>query len=76
MTKDERLAIGEEPQMDTSQDLYGFEGAIKRETEKAILFEVQGGGKEIWLPKSQVELEKSGLVMIPKWLVDKHGLSS
>ena len=61
--------------MDTSQEMYGFEGSIKRETEKAILFELAFKGKEVWLPKSQVEID-DGRVNIPKWLVDKHGLSS
>jgi hypothetical protein len=47
--------------------------AILRSTEKAHLIEVSLGDvmkKEIWFPKSQVEITAAGLV-IPGWLLDQ-----
>lgn len=45
---------------------------IRRETDKAFL--VQDGTKEIWIPKSQIELDQDGgvgdtvVVTMPEWL--------
>lgn len=52
-------------------------GAVKRETEKAILvraelFEVTSGEftihREVWLPKSQTKVLGEGRFEIPNWL--------
>lgn len=44
----------------------------KADTPKAYL--VQIGGEEVWLPKSQCELnEDSMLVEMPTWLAEKRG---
>lgn len=42
---------------------------IVAQTEKAYLLQFDDG-QEFWLPKSQCFLQ----VMIPEWLIDKHGL--
>lgn len=56
-----------------------FEGYVKHETDLAILF--QYGEKEVWLPKSHIELEnylieseKLLTIAIPLWLARQKGL--
>lgn len=45
---------------------------IKHETDKAIMVE-NLKGKDIWLPKSQVEVDSPTEIQIPEWLaVDKE----
>lgn len=44
---------------------------IRHETEKAYL--IFDGTKEVWLPKSQVEVE-DGEVTMPEWLAMEKGL--
>lgn len=56
-------------------DLVDVSGEIHRETAKAILF--FDGTREVWLPKSLVEVEAKGKlfeVTMPEWLAHKHGL--
>lgn len=51
------------------------------ETANAILF--FQGGKKVWIPKSQIQKieleltdgEESAVLVIPKWLASKEGLS-
>ena len=46
---------------------------IKAETEKAVL--ISDGTVEVWLPKSQVEIdEAAGEVTMPEWLASAKGL--
>lgn len=53
-------------------------GNIVRQTEKAILFNFGGG--DVWMPKSQIELDlpespiKAGTLTLPIWLARKSGL--
>lgn len=57
-------------------DLIDLAGELRRETEKAVLF--FDGGREAWLPKSMVEIERGarGLVTVtlPEWLAKDKGL--
>jgi len=50
---------------------------VKHETDKAYL--VSDGVKDVWLPKSQVELDDSqgdeaAIVTMPEWLAKDKGL--
>ena len=54
-------------------------GNIVRETEKAVAFDFGRG--VVWLPKSQIELERptdnisvSGSLVMPIWLAKRAGL--
>jgi len=50
-------------------------GRIVRETEKALLVDVgEGEGKEIWLPKSQCEVEDDCTIVVEEWLAKEKGL--
>jgi hypothetical protein len=61
-----------------------IEGKVKRETDMAILIQVDGEpDNEVWLPKSQIEWESSGGIYsigdeleieIPQWLAEQKGL--
>jgi hypothetical protein len=62
------------------KELHDFTGILKGETEFALRFDF-GTGSEVWLPKSQVEWEKTPdgkgyEVTIPDWLVEEKGLKS
>jgi hypothetical protein len=50
-------------------------GRVKRETEKAVLFNAVGSVKgETWLPKSQIDVVSDSdfdYVFIPDWLLGK-----
>lgn len=47
--------------------------SIENETEKAVLFSISD--EEIWLPKSQIKIEKEDhVVWVPRWLADKNNL--
>ena len=58
-------------------NIFDITARMKRETEKAILVD-DGGGKEVWLPKGQIEIEfnRNGTVTIsaPTWLLEEKGL--
>lgn len=51
---------------------------ILRETEAALL--VSDGGRQVWLPKSQIENPDdlspgdSGEIIVPVWLAEEKGL--
>jgi hypothetical protein len=51
-------------------------GTIQNETPRAILVEVDG--KEVWLPKSRVEVDRmadgTAEIRVPEWLAMKEGL--
>lgn len=67
-----------------NQDLLLFEGKLKYETEKAVLFQFSfqdnRDGTECWIPFSQVSLlhiNKNGgkdKIKIPKWLAKSNKL--
>jgi len=67
-----------------SNDLILFEGKMKKETEKAVLFKFSFqnnlDGVEHWLPFSQVQMlkiDKNGgkdKLKIPKWIARAKGL--
>jgi hypothetical protein len=48
---------------------------VKRETDRAIL--IDNGDQETWLPKSRVEIDRTGdgtaIVFLPEWLAKKRG---
>lgn len=44
----------------------------KRETENAVMVE-NIKGENVWLPKSQVEVDNEGIQM-PEWLAEDKGL--
>lgn len=53
---------------------------IVKETEKAVCVKEseEEGALEIWLPKSQIEIEKTGktaTLTMPTWLYEKSDLS-
>lgn len=55
-------------------DLFEVHVEIKRETGRAILVDA-GLEDEIWLPKSQIEIDdEKGTVSIPEWLAKEKGL--
>lgn len=60
-------------------ELVDIEVTIHAETDLAILVSDDGDkGNAVWLPKSQIEIEKSGktyVVTMPEWLADDKGLS-
>lgn len=45
---------------------------VVHETEKAICV-TDNSGEDFWLPKSQIEVYKSGIVSLPKWLAKERG---
>jgi hypothetical protein len=52
--------------------VYAIANSIKRETDKAFLFEANW---EVWLPKSQIEVYRAdGLIVVrmPQWLHSKN----
>jgi hypothetical protein len=53
---------------------------VKRETEKALLCEIDG--EEVWIPKGQIdddsevyEMGTEGTLIISKWIAEQKGLS-
>lgn len=51
---------------------------VKRETEKAVLIEVCYGDdfkKDVWFPKSQVEIKDEG-VWASSWILDQKSIGS
>jgi hypothetical protein len=54
-------------------DLVDIAGAVRRESDKAVLF--FDGTKEVWLPKSLVEWDAGERTMaMPEWLAQDKGL--
>lgn len=49
---------------------------ILKETDAAYLFDIYGDGeKEVWIPKSQIELDEEDCTFnIPRWLAEEKGL--
>ena len=45
---------------------------VIKETDKAILFELDTG-KEVWIPKSQIEDQTEESIDLPWWLAKKIG---
>jgi len=52
--------------MTKNHDIISVQCMVKHETEKAVLVE-NIKGKDVWIPKSQCEVEDAGL-QIPEWL--------
>lgn len=46
-------------------------GGTVRQTEKAILFMLSDMVTEIWLPKSQIQVEDKFTVQVPVWLAEE-----
>ena len=57
--------------------LHDIEVKIHHETDQAVLVD-HAGGKPVWLPKSQIEIEnqRNGLALVtaPEWLLLEKGL--
>lgn len=49
-------------------------GTLVHETEKAVLWHVEGEDEAIWLPKSQILARDPLNITISSWLADKRGL--
>lgn len=46
---------------------------MDREDKAAVLFKING--KDHWLPRSQIEIDRGGkVVTMPEWLAMNHGL--
>ena len=57
--------------MATRERLYDFEAEQVRETEKAILLDIDG--KTVWFPKYVIEDHGDGCYTIPeKWAIEKE----
>lgn len=59
-------------------DLVDLAVVLKRETDKAWCVDA-GGSADVWLPKSQCELERGGAgradtLTLPEWLAKEKGL--
>jgi len=61
---------------DHASNLVDIAAELRHETGRAFL--IHDGTKEVWLPKSQVEVECSGgdrvIVTMPEWLAKDKGL--
>lgn len=54
-------------------DIIDIACEIRAETEHAVL--ISDGTIEVWLPKSQVEIDREdGTVAMPEWLAIERGL--
>lgn len=64
----------------TDTELVDIVTRIEQETEKAVLVYDDRGNKQ-WLPKSQIEYEKSGVhshvyqITMPRWMAEEKNLS-
>lgn len=57
--------------MHKKHDIIELDLAVKRETDRAVMVE-NLKNKNVWLPKSQVEVDQDG-IQLPEWLaVDKE----
>ena len=53
-------------------DIVDIDGTMKRQTEKAWLIDF--GDKEVWIPKSQIEVDLvDDVVTMPEWLAKDKG---
>jgi len=60
-------------------NIIDIDGAIEHSTEKAVLFHLGDKTKAVWLPRSQIEIEDTGIggihtVSLPDWLALEKGL--
>jgi hypothetical protein len=53
-------------------DLVDIDGDVRMEREKAILF--YDGSREVWLPRSLVEINNDGTITLPEWKAKEAGL--
>jgi hypothetical protein len=56
-----------------------IDGAIEAKTEKAVLFHDGDKSKAVWLARSQIEIEETGVagivtITLPEWLALEKGL--
>jgi hypothetical protein len=57
-----------------------IDGAIEAETARAVLFHTGDKSEAVWLARSQIEIEETGIggivtVSLPEWLADDRGLT-
>lgn len=54
-----------------------IKGEKQHETEKAVLVELEDSGDKVWIPKSQMDVEKSDFVngewLVKEWIAIKNG---
>lgn len=78
-----RRATDYEVRMSIRNEPVEIEGCkATRETDKALLVEVEETGEEYWIPKSQIQddsevYEKGheGKLVLPRWLAKEKGLA-
>lgn len=62
--------------MDVAEALELEYESIQGRSDKAMLIRFNASNV-VWLPKSQIRIlnETDGIIYMPKWLVDSHGLN-
>ena len=53
-------------------DLIDIAGEVRVDRDASILF--YDGDREVWLPKSQIEINGDGTVTMPEWLAQEKEL--
>lgn len=53
-------------------NVYMDHEGMKRETDKAKLFNIHG--ESVWIPKSVIEDESEEIVAVKKWWAEKNGM--
>ena len=56
--------------MSRTESVWIDDGAVLRQTEKAIQVE-NSCGEKVWLPVSQLEFYPDGKISVPQWLADE-----
>ena len=54
-------------------------GRIEQPTKKAVLAHLYGRGEDLWLPRSQIEIEDDGddvIIHIRAWLAEKNNIEN
>jgi len=64
----------------TKSNILDIDGAIEAETAGGVLFHTGDKSEAVWLPRSQIEIEETGIggivtVSLPEWLADDKGLT-
>ena len=63
----------------SKDELVEIDGEIEAKTEQAILFHTGNKSEAVWLPRSRIQVEKSGFegiftVTLPEWMAIDRGL--
>ena len=65
--------------MSRDDDFVYIDGAIEARTDKAILFHTGDKTQAVWLPKSRIQIDDTGIpeiftVTMPEWMAIERGL--